>query len=301
MASSSNNIIINPVNVLWQIEASELLDFTGIVSTTLDGVYFTINSAKDATEYYVWFNLDAGSVDPAPAGKTAIPVAVTTGDSPATIATATQTAIDALGDFSASVVESVKVSVKRAAVGEVTDTADVDSGVGVTICRRGKDFDLGLLQGDVEPTFAPANFVVQAQQTGLTPLALLNQGFETLEATTVLQETGKSQLKELYKIYGGAFTPGAGTEVFGAGLAALGKNLLVDGARLVFRPVNTISDELSYDYNFMLALPIPDTLTFSGENPRVLSVTWSGFVDESIDSRVNAVLVGDASQAGLSV
>lgn len=297
MAGNANNILVSPVNVLWRIEASEQLDFAGLSDP--DGVYFTINSAKDATEYYVWFNLDAGSVDPAPAGKTGLVVGVTTGDSAATIASAVQAVLDGEADFSATVSDTV-VTVKRAAVGEVTDTADVDSGVVVTICQRGKDFDCGLLQGDVAPSFAPSTFDVQAHQQGVTILSKLFQGIETLEVTTELQETTRSKLKELYKIWGGTFTPGAGTEVFGAGTGQIGKNMLTEAARLEMVPVNDQGSALSYNYNFMLALPVPETLTFSGENPRILSVTWQGFPNLSLaNADTNALLVGDATQSGL--
>jgi len=105
-------------------------------------------------------------------------------------------------------------------------------------------------------------------------------------------------LKEIFKIYGGTFTPGGGTEVFGMGTAKVGANLLPDAARLRMSPVTAANDNLG-DVNLMLALPVPDSLVFSGENPRVLSATWTGFLDESIDSRVSQLLFGDATQTGL--
>jgi len=299
MSSSANNVVINPTNVLWQIEFNHQFDMAGLAAVDLDAKYFLLNSAKDLVEYYVWFDLDASSVDPAPAGKTGIEVDVATGDSPAVMAAAAVAAIDALGDFDSVVVDSTKIDVKGAVVGEVTDSVDVDSNVVVNICRRGKDLDLGLLEGDVELNVAPSNFDLQSHQTGVTILSKLFQGFETVEATTVLQETTKSNLKEIYKIYGGAFTPGAGTEVFGGGTGIIGKNMLIDAAVLRFVPVNDLGSELSYEANFMLALPVPDTLTFSGENPRTLSVTWGGFPDLSKDSRVDTILFGDATQDGI--
>jgi len=293
--SGAENILISPVNVLWRIEARHCIEHVADSSDSLNGTYYTLMGT-----HYVWFN--NSGVDPAPAGLTAIPVVYSTDDSAATIATAAQAAIDALGDFGA-VVESdgVTVTVTAAAVGEKTDSADVDSGVSVTIVLKGKNYDLGLLQGDVAPTFAPATFDVQAHQQGVTLLSKIFQGIETLEVTTELQETGRSKLKELYKIWGGAFTPGAGTEVFGAGTGQIGKNMLIEAARLEMSPVNSsLSSEQGYDYSFMLALPVPDTLTFSGENPRILSVTWSGFPNLALaNADTNALVVGDATQSGL--
>src|SRR3989344_5815433 len=61
-------------------------------SAITTGDYFLLYSAKDETAYYVWYNKDAGGGDPAPAGKTAIPVAVGGTDTDVQVATATVTA-----------------------------------------------------------------------------------------------------------------------------------------------------------------------------------------------------------------
>lgn len=293
MAGSASNVVINPVNVLWRIEARHCYTAVADSSDSLDGTYFTLMGT-----HYVWFDGPVAA-DPAPGGLVAIPVSYSTDDTAATIAGLVQAAVDGVGAFNASV-SGDTVTIDAAAVGEQTDSADVDSGGAITIVLKGKDFDLGLLQGDVAPTFSPANFDIQAHSTGLTILGKINQGIETLEVTTEMQETTKSKLKEMYKIWGGTFTPGGGTEVFGAGTGAIGKNMLTEAARLEMQPVNSLGSELSYNYNFMLALPVPDTLTFSGENPRILSVTWSGFPNLGLtNSNTNALVVGDATQSGL--
>lgn len=292
MAGSANDIIISPVNVFWQIEFNHQFDFSAFSDP--DGTYFLLNSAKDATEYYVWFDLDGGSVDPAPAGKTGIEINVTTGDSASVIAAAVQAAIDALGDFDATVSGAV-VDVKGAAVGEVTDSADVDSGVVVTICRRGKDVEIGLLEGDVAPTNDIQTFDVTSHQFGITPLSSLVLGAIS-EVVMTAQETTRSKMEEYFKIYGGKFTPASGTEVIGIGTASIGKNMLVEAARLRLVPVNDFGNELSWEYNKMLAVPVPSTLTFSGENPRTLELNWKVYPDLSIDNRGNIVTIGDATQ-----
>src|SRR3989344_9180094 len=60
--------------------------------TITTGDYFLLYSAKDETAYYVWYNKAGGGGDPAPAGKTAIPVAVGGTDTDVQVATATVTA-----------------------------------------------------------------------------------------------------------------------------------------------------------------------------------------------------------------
>ena len=297
MASSSNNVSIDPVNVLWQAEGLYQFDVSALSDP--DGVYFTLDSS-DGDLYYVWFDLDAGSTDPAPAGRTAIEVSVTTGDSASVIAGLMQAAIDGVADFSATVSGSL-VDVKQAAVGRpASDPVDVDSGVVITVCREGVNLDLGWLEGDVELNMAPSNFILTSHQSGVTPRAALYQGLETAEVATVLQETVNSKLKEIYGIYGSrGFVPASGTEVFGIGTAGQGDNLLVKAGRLILRPVNAVNNLT--DTTLMMAVPVPDTLLFSGENPKTLSVTWQGFVDDTKDTRVNILTFGDASQAGLDI
>jgi hypothetical protein len=292
MAGSANNIIIAPSNIAWKIEALHQISMVADVADSLDGKYFTLMGT-----HYVWFD-GVLAVDPAPAGLIAIPIAYTTGDSASVLAGLVQAAIDALAGFSASV-SSNEVTVKAAAVGEVSDTADVDAGVSVTICLKGKNFDLGLTDGNSEISFSPDLEPITAQQTGSTKISSIVKGFEA-EVSTPLKESVKSKLKEIYKIYGGVITPGAGTEVIGIGSSSLGKNLMVEAGRLVFTPVNTISDDLSYTVTLMLAIPNPESLVLSGEETRTLNVTWEAYIDQNIvNKEANFLVIGDAFQAGL--
>lgn len=91
------------------------------------GQYFTINAANDITEYYVWFNKDGSGGDPAVIGRTPIEVAISTGDLDTVVASAVQSAINAISDFSASVASNV-VTVINADVGPTTDAANFDVG-----------------------------------------------------------------------------------------------------------------------------------------------------------------------------
>jgi len=293
MASSANNIVISPVNVLWRIEANHQIAMVADVAASLDGKYFTLMGT-----HYVWFNeTTASAADPAPAGLTAIEIAYTTGATAAALAILVQTAVDLVADFNATV-STATVDIFAAAVGVKADSADVDAGISVTICRRGKNFDLGILEGDVElsPTFS--NLIVKAHQTGVTPRAALFQGIDALEVTTTMQETQNSNLSQIYGLYGTeSFIPSAGESVFGVGTSKQGQNLLVDAARLTLKDVNAVDDSLNR--TLMLAIPVPGTLLFSGEAQRTLDITWQGFLDDSKNSQISGLLFGDEQQTGL--
>lgn len=292
--SGANNVTIAPVNVLWEAKANDCVDFAGLTGADVKGTYFELY-LPDGTGYYVWGD-DSVEPDPAPAGLTSLAYTVVgDSDSAATLATAAQTAIDAISGFSATVSSNTIVDIKRDDFGSVTAIGQGTFTGAITTVRSGKQYDLGLLDGDVEFNFAPSNFIVTAHQTGVTPRAALFQGAETVEVTTTLLETGLSRLQELYDVYGGSYS-GSSTDVFGVGTSKQGENLLVDAARLKLRPVNAA--DATQDTVVMVAIPVPDTLTFSGENPRTLSVTWQGFVDDTFaQSETNIVAFGDVEQA----
>ncbi len=106
-------------------------------TNSLDGKYFFIYSATDATKYHVWYNTSGGSAtDPAPAGSTAIMVAITTNDTANAVATATNTAIDALADF-VSTVSTNRVTITNANFGSCTDASNVDAGFTITVNTQG--------------------------------------------------------------------------------------------------------------------------------------------------------------------
>jgi len=299
MAVSTANISVSPVNVFWKIEAQECFDFTNVTAAGLGGQYISLFKA-DGSGIYAWFDENNTDVDPAPGGGlTAVEVSYGANALPAAIATAFAAAVGAATGFDAEVISGTTtlVKVKRTAVGQVAVFGGTAASVVGTIIRKGKNLDLGLLQGNIEPNFAPANLNITAHQYGVTPLASLAQGFEEISCETVLLETTKAKLAEFFKIYGGEETPGGGSQVVGAGSIVNGKNLLSEAARLVFKPVNAADD--TQNFNIMLAVPVPGTLTFSGEDPKTLTVTWNGFIDLEFDSKFNAVAVGDVFQAGL--
>jgi hypothetical protein len=70
------------------------IDTVADVANSLNGKYFLINSANDATQFYVWYKTSGGSTsDPAVAGKTGIRVDIDTGDTDVDVAKKTANAL----------------------------------------------------------------------------------------------------------------------------------------------------------------------------------------------------------------
>lgn len=129
-------------------EVQALADSSG----SLDATYFLLNSAGDATEYYVWMNVDGASVDPAPLGKTGIEVSIATDDDAETVAAAIAAAVDAEADFSASA-DGDMVTITNADVGDTTDAADSDTGFSISVSTQGADADATVSESNVHCRF----------------------------------------------------------------------------------------------------------------------------------------------------
>lgn len=109
---------------------AEVSDVTVLAASGITtGDYFLLYSATDSTGYYVWYNKDAGGGDPAPAGKTAIAVAIATGNANTVVATATRDAINtsAGANFTATAA-SATVTITNDAKGSTTDLSDSSGG-----------------------------------------------------------------------------------------------------------------------------------------------------------------------------
>lgn len=118
------------------------------VAGSLNDTYFIINSALNATSYYVWLNVNNAGTDPAIADKTGVEIAVATGASADTIATAIKVALDALADFVATVVTDT-VTVTNASDGATTDLDDTGStGFTLTVTTAGVTSTVSLLEGE---------------------------------------------------------------------------------------------------------------------------------------------------------
>ncbi len=127
------------------------------ISGSLNDKYFLLNSANDATEYYVWYNVAAGGTDPALAGKTGIEVAISTNANANAVATATQAAInaDAGADFTATDLSGT-VTITNDTGGATTSIADAVSpnGTGFTfaVTRQGTTFATSVTSNEITVT-----------------------------------------------------------------------------------------------------------------------------------------------------
>ena len=106
-------------------EVTEIV-MSGGISRGDDAKYFTLNSLN--TDYYVWYNVNNNSKDPAPVNKTGIEVSIHAGASAGALVAATARAIEQSEDFTTSVSGTV-VKIVSSAVGDVVDAEDVNTNI----------------------------------------------------------------------------------------------------------------------------------------------------------------------------
>lgn len=294
MTCSVTNIKIEPVNVTWQIEEQWDVTTVADVASSLNNKYFFIYSGANA-KFHVWFNVGGAGVDPAPANSTAIVVAIAANATASAVASAMSAAVLANANFFSSVSSNV-VTITAVVAGETNDYVDFNTGFSFSQCQDGLNFDLGYLDGDVEISTEEQLLQVTAHQSGVTPLADLRQGVSA-EISLTLKETDLVKLKAIFAgTAGGSHTPTLGTELFGWGTNKQGLNTIIQSRRLVMHPVSKATSDYSEDLCFWKAYAKPETLTYSGENPRVVSVTFSTYLDTSMPEEIQLFSIGDWTQ-----
>lgn len=153
--------------------AQEVTKITTVadVSGSLQSEYFFINAIEaDSTtdvgfkvvEYYVWFDVSSGGSDPSLSGKTGVEVDISTNDSASAVATAIESALDALSNFSASASTNV-VTVTNANRGSVTDASDFNSTHTISTTTQGT----GQLVGNIKYPEASVNYFIRGDHMGI--------------------------------------------------------------------------------------------------------------------------------------
>lgn len=71
---------------------------------------------------------------------------------------------------------------------------------------------------------------------------------------------------------------------------------MVQARRLVLHPVRLDDADYSEDLCFWKAYPIPESIVYSGENPKVMNISFKCYLDEDQPSVIQLFSVGDWTQ-----
>lgn len=299
--TGASNIRIMPVQVAFGRYQEQEVTCAADIAGSHNNDYFVLYNAKDATKFHVWYSVNGAGVDPAPPSSTGIQVNIATSATASAVASATATAIQAVTGFAAAATGAV-VGICNTQPGLSTTVA---AGVGLVgfsyaLILAGDDNDLGYCDGDIELALDEQLLDVTAHQTGTNVLTSLRQG-KTAEITLTLKEMDTDNLKLIFKQAGELYTPGGGTEVVGWGTSTNAENIISKAGKLVLHPVVNGdyfggSPDVTEDWAFWKAHLKPESVTFSGENPMVVSCTFKCYTDDTKRDEVNLWCLGDHTQ-----
>lgn len=292
VTSQVSNIEIVSVDGFFGNQHMECIET--VDASALDGTSFNISSLT--TDYYVWFN--GGGADPAPVGRTAIPVTIVGTESAIAVAVLVADAIALVVDFNAvaRTNQAIVLAEVKGLGAPLTAWVDVDSLMTLTIQRAGSVLPLGFLDGDVELTLEETLFEISTHQTGTQVIGGLRTGTTLGPISMVLKETTAARLKELLESSAATAHEGeVGREVTGIGSLAGSKqfgNVFDDAKMLVLHPTKNDATNYDEDFAFWLAYPNLNALTFSGESDRKLTIDFNIYLDELRDNEVNQMVTG---------
>jgi len=273
------------------------------VASSLNNKYFAFHDAAGAKRY-VWFNVGATGVDPAPAGGwTGHVVAFAANSSATAIATAIAAVLNAVTGFTA-VASGFVVTLNNTVVGYAQPVRDATgaaaTGFSFKVITLGQaEYEAGCIQGDIEITgFEQSKLEIICHATGTTVKDERITGYSKPQISMTFQETDKASLKKILVMYGmSTFTPiGVDKdEVFGYGPVNVGGS-----NPKVFIRLHPVADGAlkSNDWNLWNAELSLDTFNFSGENLSVIPATFSLYPDETKPLAQQFFLIGDATKAG---
>lgn len=294
-----SNIRIEPGDWTWGNPETTRVACVADSSDSLDGTYFTLYNTA-GVKFHVWYNTSGGSAtDPAPAGSTAIEVALTTDDTAADVASATATAINSIAAFNSKIdsENSGSLIIQNVGVGAVTAVVtDVDTGFTMTQLREGSSFEIGYIDGDVSVGFTENFFDVTAQQAGSDILDRIRTGNTVNDISIAMKEGVAANLKTLMEVGGASVTPNGGTEVTGYGQSKRFTNVSNQCRQLICHPIRKAANDFLEDFCIWRAYPMLNDYSYSGEANRIINVTFMVIPDALIANAQNKFVFGNHRQ-----
>jgi hypothetical protein len=152
---------------------------------------------------------------------------------------------------------------------------------------------LGFTEGDLELTINEAVVDITAHQEGSNVLSAIRTG-KNAELSLSLKETNKALLDYILSKSGSSITAsGASSAVIGWGGAKDFTHVLTESAKLVLHPVANASGNYVDDIAAWKAYPMPESISFSGENPSLLNITFKIYPDSTKAKAARLLIFGN--------
>lgn len=152
---------------------------------------------------------------------------------------------------------------------------------------------LGFTEGDLELTLTEDAVDILAHQEGSNVLSAIRTG-KNVELAVQIKETNKATLDYILSKSGASVTAsGAASAVTVWGGSKDFTHVLTEAAKLVLHPVTNASADYSEDIAAWKAYPMPESISFSGENPSLLNITFKIYPDASKAKAARLLVFGN--------
>jgi hypothetical protein len=272
------------------------------VGGSLNDKYFVMHEPVTQAKHVFWYNVDAFGADPAIPNSTSHVIALSSGASKNTVATATNSVINALA-WANSTVSGNEIEVEFVANGYAYEARDalnslVKTGFNIVVAQFGSvQFDAGATNGDITFTIEEQTKEIKSPQTGDFLLAEIRRG-ASVSVSFELKDTSQGSIRRALNFYGQTIvTDDAASEVItGYGSANLFKSTDDVADQIILRPTDKASDsDPSEDFTIHKSKLKLGELTMSAENELVLPIEVMGYLDTSKSGFANLFSYGDGS------
>jgi hypothetical protein len=296
-----SNIKVEPMIVSFGEDRAQIENITVTAAGSgVAGKYFILQDSSNA-RFAVWLD-DGVATAPVVAGATLVPVSYLISDSVSQLAAKIAFLVGALTAFNATSSGAV-VQVTHTAIGYAPQAHDsyttpLKTGYVFEIEVLGSALtELGCLDGDIEVSNEAEYTDITCHATGDLVVAKLLKNISN-EVSLTMQETNVENLKKVITIIGGSYLPSgaAPTELLGVGTGGFGKNLFGLAQPLTLHPKRKVAADKSGDYRFWKAVPVLESITFSGSESLKFPLVFSVFPDDTKPEQINIFSVGDWSQ-----
>ena len=154
---------------------------------------------------------------------------------------------------------------------------------------------IGLTDGDIEYTIEEQVVDVTAHSEGTNVLTSIRTG-KMAEVAITLKEVTPTRLKQIFGAAGfvGQASGASGADtVLGMGNSKDFTQVTAQAQKLVLHPANKAATDRSEDVAAWKAYPLPGSITYSGENPALASVTFKIYPDCTKADAFRLFVIGD--------
>lgn len=295
------NVKIEPCDLYVGVDTYQVQKITCVadVASSLNNKYFIIYA--NSAQFLVWYNVGASGVDPAIAGYTSYPVAISANATASAVATATELVIEAIAGLDSTVSGNV-ITVTAIIYGydiPAHDSQVAKTGFAFDLVTTGDKFEkLGLIEGDISVGGLSRSPVeIKSHQSGTTAIAAIMAGSGNPEISVELKEVVYSTYNKILRYGSGAYKPVAAnsTAVIGGGTAGLFGS--PEFVQVVLHPVRLGIADKTLDICFWKTTVDLESQTISGEKPASLPIKMKAYNDSTKHPAVSTWMVGDWSQS----